>query len=119
MAGRQDDPRVHRVRLQDKHLSLMALNTMFNSDPLHGCSRFLFSLFAVAIGRMRPERYDLLPPQRTASSFSTSGSSFFSSALALPLGLGFAAAAAAALAVFVAALEGVYDNNTSSVKRTD
>lgn len=34
--------------------------------PLHGCSRFLFSLFAVAIGRMRaPARYDLLPPQRS------------------------------------------------------
>lgn len=31
---------------------------------LHGCSRFLFSLFAVAIGRMRPRRYDLLPPPR-------------------------------------------------------
>lgn len=26
MAGRQDDPGVERVRLQDKHLSLMALN---------------------------------------------------------------------------------------------
>ena len=32
--------------------------------PLHGCSRSLFSLFAVAIGRMRPPRVDLLPPQR-------------------------------------------------------
>lgn len=26
MAGRQDDPGVERVRLQDKHLSLVALN---------------------------------------------------------------------------------------------
>lgn len=55
------------------------------------------------------------PFSAAASSFSTSGSSFFSSALALPLGLGFAAA----LAVFVAALEGAYNNNASSVKRTD
>lgn len=29
VAGRQDDPGVKRVRLQDKHLSLMALKTMF------------------------------------------------------------------------------------------
>lgn len=37
---------------------------LFNSGytaltPLHGCSRFLSSLFAVAIGRMRPKRCEL------------------------------------------------------------